>query len=91
MHSTTLHIGFLTHEGQSAGYAHLTVELPFPPSTDIEFEHSTWRDPKRASSVSFNLLDSTFFVYLELHKLAPGVDIQRNADMYRSHGWDVRS
>ena len=88
MHSATFQVNFHI-QGGLAGYARLVVQLAFAPTTDMEYEHGAWREPRRATSVTYNLQESTFYVELGVHQLEPGVDIKRNAEMYRSHVWDV--
>ena len=89
MHTATFRIDFVTQDGHVAGHAHREVQLAFAPSTELEYEQSAWRDPRKASSVSFNLDDSTFFVHFGVQQLEPGVNIQRNLDMFRIHDWEV--
>ena len=89
MHPAMFHIDFLTQDGHHLGYARITVQLAFAPSTEIEYEHGAWHDPRRASSVSFDLQESTFFVRLGVDELESRDDIKAHADMYRAHGWDV--
>ncbi len=88
MHSATFQVNFHV-QGGLAGYARLVVQLAFAPTTDMEYEHGAWREPRRASSVSFDLQESTFLVLLGADELESKDRVQAHADMYQAHGWEV--
>ena len=89
MYKTTFCIRFFIEHQGSQGSATLDIDLPFAPSSNIEFEHPTWKNPRKPLSVSYNINDSTFYINLGTDELKSGDDVQSHKKMYESHGWSV--
>jgi hypothetical protein len=85
-----LHVDFFGRPGEgSQGCARLEVDLPFTPTPDIGIEHPVWHNPRKPNSISYNIEDERFYVYLGYDRLESKVHRDQNAEMYRVHGWDV--
>lgn len=90
MYTVTLQVDFWSREDEgSQGFAQLEIELPFAPTTDIEFEHRTWHNARKPRFVSYNLEDQSFFVILDEVRLPSIKDVAAEAEMYRTHGWEL--
>lgn len=92
MTTATLHVEFRTaHQQSTAGFARLELELPFAPNLDIAFDHPVWHEPRKATAISFNVSDGTFYIALGIDELHSKKEINKHCDMYTLHGWTVTS
>ena len=90
MHNVTFHVDFLSPDDEGQGFAELHVELPFVPTTDIEFDPPVWHAPRKPYSVSYNLKDSSFYVHLGADKLDSKKYVPAHVKMYMDHEWDAK-
>lgn len=74
--------------GGSLGFARLEVDLPFAPSTDMEFEHPVWHEGKHPISITYNIENEDFLVTFETEHLTRAQYAQHR-QIYEGHGWTV--
>jgi hypothetical protein len=86
-----LHVDFLAQPNDgSQGFARLAIpNLPFAPSSDVEFEHPVWHSSRKATRISWNTETQSFYVALAEERCETREQCQAAKQMYATHGWSI--
>jgi hypothetical protein len=86
----TLTVDFVIESDRRCrGHAELTLDLAFTPSLQIEFEHPVWHESRKPIAISYNTEKKSFWIRLGTDELNNEEEVNRIAEMYKSHGWTV--
>ena len=82
-------VDFRSQSRGSQGFARLETDMPCAPTTDMHFEHSAWKEPRKAMSVFYSVAEKSFYVILQYDTVEPKRKKQ-HGEMYQGHGWTVK-
>lgn len=76
------------HKDGTDGLAKLEVDLPSAPTLEMEYSHRIWHEPRKPTSVVYDVEDATYYVRFGCHEI-DRADAPRVVEAYRSTGWTV--
>ncbi len=86
MHAT-VRVNILTPK-RGLGLADFVTQIPFTPTTGMEFVGGPWQDCKKVVSVTYSLEDPSFLIYLDPDEIEEN-DGPSYAKAYRDTGWSL--